>query len=182
MKTTRQPRHAGITSRCDDGLHVMFLDYDLATPDRLEFVANDVQFLQNLYGAGTAYVFATRHGFHVMFLEKHYIDETYDLMRHSASDMGHHTVPMYGVTKQWVLRVTKKRGEKKIRYLGKIDVPTPPPFERSRAHANFLYDYYNVPEEHLRCKTGQWFDDNNNVRFVTYPKKRTTNINHRNKK
>src|SRR3989304_3101601 len=75
---------SGITSRCMDGRHVLFLDYD---NQELVQVEDEVKFLQEKFNLGNAYVFRTRdNGFHTIFLDKMPLVEAYNIMKETNCD------------------------------------------------------------------------------------------------
>lgn len=131
----------GFGNRCHDGRYVLFLDYD-ETP--LEWIDEEIVLLQTLFRLGNAYVFATKHGFHVVFLEKHLLLDIIDMMKVTSCDAQYKDIPLYYGRRVWILRTTNKRNEK-ICYVGvKKHVCN---YERSLAHKAYLQTFFDIPDE-----------------------------------
>lgn len=139
----RKEFHYGIGNRCEDGKYVLFLDYD-DTPD--EWIREEIKLLQDNTQLGTAYIFQTKNGCHVLFLEKFYLAEILKLMNMTSIDPRYKNVPLQYGKKLWVLRSSNKKNET-IKYLGyKYKLS---PLERSRAHATYLTRILGIPRDHL---------------------------------
>lgn len=137
--------HYGVGNRCKNGQYVLFLDYD-DTP--LEWVEEELLLLQKRFEflLGDAYLFKTKNGIHVIFLEKHHLGRIIQMMDMTSCDKNYKTVPLLYARKVWVLRQSEKKGED-IRYLGKLSSPST--WDRSKAHALYLEQFCKVPHTDL---------------------------------
>lgn len=155
--------HYGIGNRTKDGQYLVFLDYD-DTP--LEWIQEEIRLLQRNTDLGTAYMFKTKNGHHVMFLEKFLLDELLFILGMTSIDKRYMKVPMMYGRKIWVLRQTDKKQEK-VTYLGclrnwdyfETNIEEQP--ERSRAHGLYLTKYCNVPMKDVNF--GGYMDDHDDL-------------------
>ena len=155
----RDEHHFGIGNRCADGLYIVFLDYD-KTP--LEWVRAEITYLQDTYGLGSAYLFETKNGFHVVFLDKLELDELITIMGCTSIDKRYMSVPLKYARRCWVLRQTPKKGEE-IHYSGVYHSGSAR--ELSEAHAIYLVRYGGVPPTDLN--KGSW-DRNKDIVLAYY--------------
>jgi len=135
----------GMGNRCNGGLYVLFLDYD-GTP--IEWVLEEVRMLQERYRGllGSAYLFRTKHGVHVVFLEKHPIGEIVEMMRLTSCDLQYQHVPMKYARRVWVLRQSPKKDEQ-LEYYGVVPSEIKGVVDRSRAHKLWMKANYSIPEK-----------------------------------
>lgn len=135
----------GIGNRCKGGGYVLFLDYDNVP---YEWVAEEVRFLQERFRQelGKAFLFGTKNGIHVIFLEKHDLGSIISMMAVTSCDKDYKVVPLLSSRKIWVLRQSTKKDEA-IKYLGALRAPCN--WERSRAHALYLKQFCGVPNKDL---------------------------------
>lgn len=131
----------GMGNRCRDGQYVLFLDYD-SSPQ--SWVEQEVRLLQERYRSqlGNAYVFKTKNGYHVVFLEKSVFGMITKMLQSTTCDKAYQDVPMYYARKVWVLRQSSKNAET-IQYLGVLKAKANR--ERSRAHRSYLQKFYGIP-------------------------------------
>lgn len=143
----------GMGNRCVGGKYVLFLDYDHMP---LEWVREEIELLQQTYGPmlGNAYLFQTKNGIHVIFLEKHFLGKIKEFMDMTSCDKNYKEIPMQYSRKIWILRQSSKKGEA-IKYLGVIN-SKPSIVEKSRAHALYMRRYMNVPVKDLEFSLGYW--------------------------
>lgn len=157
-KKERTVFHYGIGNRCEDGQYVLFLDYD-KTP--LDWITEELRLLQEWFELGTAYLFRTKNGHHVIFLEKFSLSEIVEMLGCVSIDRNYKEVPLHYARKIWVLRQTQKTGEK-IEYLGCLPNPkVDPKRDRSRPHAVYLCEQAGVPTRDLDGNNS--FDDKNDL-------------------
>jgi hypothetical protein len=142
--------HYGIGNRTSDGRYVLMLDYD-HTP--ITYVQEEVRLLQESPFLGDAYLFKTKNGFHVIFLEKLLLGQVVDFMKMTTCDARYRDVPMMYGRKVWVLRQSKKKDEKK-EYLGKTVSSSSG--QKSRAHAEYLSRYCDVPRKDFESENDEW--------------------------
>lgn len=155
----REVMQFGVGNRCRDGTYLVFLDYD-STP--YEWIREELLLMQRIFGLGTAFIFKTKHGWHVIFLEKLPLGLVIDVLKMSTVDMRYREVPMMYGRKIWILRQSKKRNEKS-RYWAKI--PQETLFVRSRAHARYLVSMCGVPRGSIGRGT---FDEEDNLTLGYY--------------
>ena len=136
----------GYTSRTEDGKHVLFLDYDLVSP---EIVKLDIETLMKEHNISHAYIFTTHEeedklglcgNYHVICLEKFYFTEILDMMGKTHCDSLHRNLAKRTRYRSWVLRFTGKGNRGKPRFIKLIInydhlIPTR---EISSAHNNLI--------------------------------------------
>lgn len=152
VKTTaeRTQFHYGIGNRTSDAEYVVFLDYD-DTP--LEWIEEEVKMIQEWTPCSTAYLFKTQKGYHVVFLEKFFLDNLIRILQMTSVDKNYLSVPLKYAKKTWVLRQTKK-GESDVTFIGTIKKK--PTIERSTAHRDYLVRYHHIGEEHFPEPRRYW--------------------------
>ena len=110
----------GYTSRCEDGQHVLFLDYDMVSP---EIVALDMATLKPYITH--AYVFTTKEettelgvvgNYHIICIDKFLYHEIFDLMKLTHCDSLHTNLAKRTRYRAWVLRFTGKGGRSKPQF------------------------------------------------------------------
>lgn len=142
----------GIGSKCVDGRHVLFFDYDQMP---FEQVVQDMQFLQKRWKLGPAHIFQLdrEDSFHAIFLDKFDVSKAYTIIREANSDPGHRESVKKVRGHEWLLRTSKKgergapvwRGTLKSPYVGR---------EISTAHKRFLEINYGVPSLEYKNEDG----------------------------
>lgn len=89
--------------------YVLFLDYDY---DNKLSIYREVRSLQEKFMLGNAYIFKTRNGYHVIFLDLLSYEEFIFILHQSSCDRHYIEVPQMNDSRLWVLRLTpKKDGE-----------------------------------------------------------------------
>ncbi len=163
LQTTqvREQFIVGVGNRCHDSTYIVFLDYD-DTP--LDWIREEIILLQKLYELGTAYLFKTGNGFHVVFLEKCTLGALIDILDATTIDKNFRDVPMKYGGKIWVLRQTEKDGET-IKYIG-------PMFQQSKsikswAHKEYLRKTYKIPRNNFEITPELW-DMQKQILHATY--------------
>lgn len=125
----------GVQSRCDDGLHVILMDYDRMLLDSL---ISDIKMLQCQFGLGTAHIIESSPGkYHVAFPEKHPRWQALEILEHSGADPMHVLSAGYNGYGCWHLRVGEKPGSPSPKYVQSVPSMYQP-LEISRAHVNWL--------------------------------------------
>lgn len=139
----KETLHYGIGNRCADGLYTVFLDYD-SVP--FEWVTEEIDLLQELYELSTAYIFKTKNGYHVIFLDKMPLIDLLQVIHTTSIDTNYIRVPLEYARKVWVLRQSNKKDES-IKYLGCVERRTENEYvyDKSGAHKLFLTKYCGVP-------------------------------------
>lgn len=154
----------GVGNRCSDGQYVLFLDYD-DTP--AEWIYEEIELLQKTHDClGDAFVFKTKNGYHVVFLEKLSLGTIIKLMDITSCDKDYKNVPMNYGRKIWVLRSSPKKGEE-ITYEGAVRRKHGVCHrERSRAHMLYLSSIGGVSKRKMAI--GGAFDKSEKVIMAYY--------------
>lgn len=151
----RNKLHLGMGNRCVGGLYCTFLDYDHVP---LSWIEEEIVLLQEA-GLGNAYIFETKHGYHVVFLQKSTLMQVYAYLGMSSCDKHYREVPMLYARKIWVLRQSQKHDEQ-ITYVGVRRVDEQKVHylyhEQSKAHALYLLKVMKVPLEDIDFSKGKW--------------------------
>lgn len=132
----------GMTSRCKDGRHVLFFDYD---NDNFPQIKDEIEYLQKFYKLSHAYVFENdrEKSYHVVILDKFALRKAYKILSNSNVEWSYVNSVKMIRGHSWVLRATEK-GERKLpEYVGMIkskynhrEISTP--------HKEFLKVHYGV--------------------------------------
>lgn len=152
---------AGITSRCKDGQHILFLDWDGVDES---VVRNDIRYIIKNFRLGDCYLFKTDNGFHLICLDKMPFGEVVNIQGHTCCDYAFKSALQTFGDRSWVLRVVKKGDSPKpvflevIRGMGYR--------EKSLAHAMFLSKYYGVNVDSLLVP--HQFDDESELDLLEY--------------
>jgi hypothetical protein len=153
----------GVGNRCTDGRFILFLDYD--GDIGLEWVQDEIKLLQEQFGLGNCYIFKSKNGFHVVNFEKRSISEIVEIMRWTTCDQQYKDTPLLFAKKVWVLRLSRKNKEIPA-YVGVIQNATRYPVTASRAHFEYMTDFYRVPKKDLR---GVKLDRERGLYVAQYP-------------
>jgi len=161
----------GVGNRCRNGMYVLFLDYDDVP---LTWVREEIHLLQSRFDSliGSAYIFGTRKGFHVVFLEKNDLEDVIEMMKVTSCDKHYKDIPMYYGRRIWVLRQSPKKNED-LHYVGcmhKITNSNLCSFvtinERSFSHKNYLQQMFVIPEKDF--VKGNKFDKEVSITLAHY--------------
>ena len=150
---TRDVRTIGIHSICEDGLHIVPLDYD--TIDK-RFMYQDLRLLQETFRLDDFYVFATTKeeripvygteqvigSYHCISLSKVTVSELNEIVGRSHSDAAFKRGARLNTARVWTLR-THEDYRSKPQFTGIIKSPYKE-HEQSSAHAEFLRKHYGV--------------------------------------
>lgn len=132
----------GITNKVGHR-YVIFLDYDY---DEINSITQEIQSLQEKYALGNAYLFKTKKGYHVIFLDIVNYNELRTIINDTSCDDAYKTIPQHNNARTWVLRITEKH-DNRIDYERVIEAqqyrPTSEPHTR-------LLRIRGVPEKTLR--------------------------------
>lgn len=116
-----------------DNRYCIFLDYDLTEETTVD---SDIKGLQKNYDLGNAYVFKTRKGFHVMFIDLVEYEELLTILKASSCDEHYKYVSRKNNNRQWVLRFTPKGEKNEVTYHKTTVSPQVRMF--SYPHSNYL--------------------------------------------
>ena len=129
----------GITNRCKDGQFVLFLDYDRVP---IEWISDELSYIQELFGVGDLHVFKTSKGFHVINTEKRSFADTLEIMKYTSCDSHYIDVPLKYGKKAWTLRISDKKGKPKTKYF--ITFHNRNILQMSKPHNWLLRELYGV--------------------------------------
>lgn len=142
----------GITSRCFDGSHVIFLDFDGLNFDEM------IDELENLiyrFELSSFYIFQNdmKNSFHAICLDKFRMYEAMDIISYTSADKGFKKAPILFKQRRWVLRVSQKGSRKIPKYIltlsSRYNLA-----EKSTAHRIFLEQNYNMKIGKLETEDG----------------------------
>lgn len=141
----------GITSRCQDLKHVIFLDYD----NVLRWVVEDeLRILVEQFRLSPFYLFCSQekgegeaaHGnYHAICLTKLRVTELVKVQNETHADVKHRRMWMFSRYKSWVLRTYPKGDKASPRFIGVIGTRNLGR-EASAAHYRYLRKKYKLPE------------------------------------
>lgn len=143
-------RQAGFYSLCEDGKHVLLLDYDAVEESML---MTDIRSLQQNFNLSTVYVFETSEGnYYALCLDKFTIAEIEKIMRWANIDPNFRNGYKYNNMNSFVMRMTEKNGQgikfkySMIRESGR---------EKSLAHTRHLNTMFGlkIPTTKTDCST-----------------------------
>lgn len=152
---------SGLSSRCMDGRHVLFFDYD---SQDLRAVIEEIKYIQEAFKLSNAYVFELdrANSFHVIILDKVSVTEAYEILNNTNVDWGYKESVKRVRGREWILRVAEKGKRKAPKFVDII----PSPYNQgpiSTAHKQFLQLWYAVP------KIKYNFEDNiNTIPTINY--------------
>lgn len=132
----------GIGSKCQDGRHVLFFDYD-QTP--LKEIIQDMEFLQERWKLSHAYIFQLdrNDSYHVIILDKFNVSKAYSIIKEANSDPGHRESIKRVRGHEWLLRSSKKGIREPPRWIGTL-ISKYSKREISSAHKKFIQILYGV--------------------------------------
>jgi len=144
----------GITSRCIDLKHVLFLDYD-----NIErwIVEDELRLLQHYFKLTPFYLFTTKEeinkvsnnkcgNYHAICLTKRHIHEISEMQDKTHIDWRYKKMFSISRYKSWVLRALPKGEREKPKYLGLVGDMINLDNDVSEAHLNILKYFYDVDE------------------------------------
>lgn len=160
---------SGYTSRTNDGFHVLFLDYDMVSP---EIVAQDLKVLSE--GISHAFVFTTHEdedesgkygNYHVICVDKFFYGDIHHMMSLTHSDSYHKDLAKQSRYRSWVLRMSNKGSRPEPRFVNFVSFQEPQQ-PQSRAHLKLLVKLY--PELKKEIKKATWALDSSRKVIVTH--------------
>ncbi len=140
----------GMTSRCMDGRHVLFFDYDHVG---FREIADEIRYLQKQFQLSHAYVFELDRdkSYHVVILDKFSLKKAYQIQSESNVEWAYLNSVRFTRGREWVLRIAEK-GE---RNPPKWKCTIKSPYQKhiiSTAHKNFLHKFENYQVPMLKYK------------------------------
>jgi hypothetical protein len=135
---------AGISARVASTTEfVIFLDYDNVKDSRL---IEELEYLQELYGLGDFYVFATNEfGRHAICVDRMRLVEALEVIYNSTCDAVFKRGIRISEYRTWILRNIEKGNRPKPKYLYTVESPYNGKRLQSQAHAHFLQRYFGAP-------------------------------------
>jgi hypothetical protein len=135
---------AGMSARIPfSSEYVVFLDYDNITDERLR---EELTYLQEVYGLGDFYVFATNEfGRHVVCIDRLPLRKVIEVVYNSSCDAVFKRGIRINESRTWVLRALEKGERPKPKFLYTIESPYNDKQLQSEAHGIFLQRYYAAP-------------------------------------
>ncbi len=157
----------GIRNITNDGMYVVFLDYDDMELDQVE---KEIRLLQEVHVLHTAYVFESSFGNHqVIFLDKIYgMNIVSKILESSSCDAEYwrSSLKTSAKRRELVLRVSRKGVKEKPKLVRVIDVNTTPKYLLSRAHYDWVRLHGAIA---LSDNNKSYLDDNyNGINLITY--------------
>jgi len=130
-------RTKGVSSRIPGTtLHVLFLDYDNITDERL---TEELRYLQDEFELGNFYVLETRNnGRHCVCIDALRFKDILEIVRFSSCDVMFKKAPRINEYICWVLRFEKKGSRDAPKYLYTVESPHEGKNLQSRGHAKYL--------------------------------------------
>lgn len=138
---------SGYSSRTEEGMHILMLDYDSIEKG---VVISEIRALQGLFRLPPMYLLTTKltkengeeiGNFHAIALSKHTSAEIFTIMKYTSIDANFQDSPLRSKYRSWVLRCGSKKGSGDPKFLelvgeGNLDR------EISRAHMVLLSKLY----------------------------------------
>ncbi len=133
-------RTRGISSRIlHTSLHVILLDYDNITDERL---IDELRYLQQEFEIGDFHVFETRNeGRHAICIDCLRFKDSKEITDFSSCDLMFKKAPRINEYRCWVLRYAKKGDRDEPKYLYTIESPHEGKNLQSRGHATYLLKF-----------------------------------------
>ena len=129
----------GITNRCKNGEFVLFLDYDEVP---LEWVLDELKWLQSEEYLGDIHIFKTAKGYHAVNTEKRSFTEILRLMNLTSADPHFINVPLKYGKKVWTLRTSDKKNKPKTSFV--MTMKGSIPIKQSSPHNWLLRNLYGI--------------------------------------
>jgi hypothetical protein len=141
--------------------YVVFLDYDY---NDMLFIEREINDLQKRFNIGTAYVFTTKKGMHVYFLDVMTYEECKEIIFASSCDKHYKTIATNNNVRSWVLRCSSKQ-DNNIEFLKTIHrISTR---KKSKPHMNYLLSL-GIPRELFNSMTYDQKTFDNKLIYTCY--------------
>lgn len=153
----QMPNVFAVSSLCEDGMHVIFWDFDISPCEKSLFkVENALSFIQQQYKLSQIYILETRNGYNAICLDKFDAKKIYEIKDKTAFDDRKHNE--FGLrSNNWKFRAGREK-----KHVGLVN-------------CNFMC--YNKSNTH-RVMLGRWyniniikdfaFDGSNNIKLDAY--------------
>lgn len=154
-------RTQGIYDICEDGRHVVFLDYDRF---KLEWLENEIHYLQNKFKLGDFIILeSSENSYHAVCFDKLHPREHQKVIDQSNCDEAFKNAPRWDYGSR-VLRAFPKGNTQKPKYMKIIQSIYNDNREKSKAHHKFFRLNYDIGD--LRH---QKLDNSVKVYLIDYP-------------
>jgi len=105
----------GYSNSCSDGMGILLIDYDNVTE---RVVLDDYKVLQKRFAIQQAYLFKTKeNNYHVVCLQKFIHPDILEMLKQTRCDQNYVTMPLRNIHRNYVLRLSDKKGSKKPRFV-----------------------------------------------------------------
>lgn len=137
----------GITSRCKDGKHVLFFDYDhMDLPE----IIDELKYLQDFFKLSHAYIFELdrNKSYHAVILDKFPLKKAYQILEETNVEWAYVNSVRFCRGREWVLRTDEKGNRPPPKF--KAVIKSKHNWRKiSTAHRLFLekYEFYQVPPQ-----------------------------------
>lgn len=144
----------GITSYCDDGKHVIYIDWDFCAK---WLVIKDIYRIQKNHNLPPFYLFKTKEekdksgevigNYHGICLKKHNPKDIHEILSETNCDYAYITMVKRNPFKSWVLRISPKGKRNKPKFVGVVGNLINLDEKISSAHLKLLKKLYTkIPE------------------------------------
>lgn len=141
----------GVASYCEDGKHVLFIDYD----DTAKWmVLEDYKRIQEAFSLPPGYLFCTKEAiengdeignYHIICLKKLLPKEAYSILCQTHADINFMSMPLRNKYKNWILRISNKDKRNKPKFIELIGKNINLDCEISNSHLDVVNKLYKLP-------------------------------------
>lgn len=139
----------GITSYCDDGKHIIYVDWDFCAK---WLVIEDIYRIQKNHNLTPFYLFTTKEkkdksgetigNYHGICLMKHNSKDIYEILSETNCDYAYINMIKRNPFKSWVLRISPKRKRNRPKFVGVVGKKINLDKKISSAHLQLLKKLY----------------------------------------
>lgn len=152
LTISKKPKKVtGVSSYCDDGKHVLFIDWDTCAK---WIVLADFKRIQEEYKLPPSYLFATKEetdesgdvvgNFHLICIKKFHPKEIYEIISKTHADVNYMSMPLRNKYRGWVLRISPKGKRDRPHFSQIVGENINLDEKVSEAHLEFLRKIYPV--------------------------------------
>lgn len=174
LRSYKQPKLdvKGYTSRTEEGLHVLFLDYDGVNPEIMYY---DLEQLSDMCSHFFIFTSAeekdelgTVGNYHVVCCDKFFFSEIIDMQQVTHSDTAHKNMVKYTRYRAWVLRLFGKGKRPAPRFKQLIVTDTKPLRGHSDAHLKLMSLLSKKASNEIKKNGSMWEGDGRTKLKVTH--------------
>jgi len=134
----------GYSNSTSDGKAILMIDYDNVDKS---VVLEDYKLIQDIYSLPPAYLFQTKdNNYHVVCLKKFFPYQLLGILELTRCDINYKTMPLRNPYRNYVLRLSDKRGSKPPKFIEMIGDVICLDYEISTAHLKLVEKYPKVPK------------------------------------